>query len=72
VKTGRSDVLDRLQGEVSPIDLFVQVPGIGEELAQRVYEELKVNTLEDLERAAYDGSLQQVEGFGSNVSAPCR
>jgi DNA polymerase (family X) len=65
VKTGRSDVLDRLQGEVSPIDLFVQVPGIGEELAQRVYEELKVNTLEDLERAAYDGSLQQVEGFGS-------
>jgi hypothetical protein len=65
VKTGRSDVLDRLQGEVSPVDLFVQVPGIGEELAQRVYEELKVNTLEDLERAAYDGSLQQVEGFGS-------
>ena len=65
VTTGRSDVLDRLLGEVSPIDLFVQVPGIGEELAQRVYEELKVNTLEDLERAAYDGSLQQVEGFGS-------
>jgi hypothetical protein len=65
VKTGRSDVLDQLQGEVSPTDLFVQVPAIGEELAQRVYEELKVNTLEDLERAAYDGSLQQVEGFGS-------
>ena len=65
VKTGRSNVLDRLQGEVSPTDLFVQVPGIGEELAQRVYEELKVDTLEDLERAAYDGSLQKVEGFGS-------
>ena len=65
VKTGRSNVLDRLQGEVSPTDLFVQVPGIGEELAQRVHEELKVDTLEDLERAAYDGSLQKVEGFGS-------
>lgn len=64
VKTGRSDVLDRLEGEVSPTDLFIQVPGIGEELAQRVYEELKVNTLEELERAAYDGSLQEVAGFG--------
>ena len=30
VQTGRSDVLDRLQGEVSPEDLFVQVPGIGD------------------------------------------
>lgn len=64
VKTGRSDVLDRLEGEVSPTDLFIQVPGIGEELAQRIYEELKVNTLEELERAAYDGSLQEVAGFG--------
>ena len=65
VKTGRSDVLDRLLGEVSPVDLFSQVPGVGEELAQRVHEELEVSTLEDLERAAYDGRLEQVEGFGS-------
>ncbi len=64
VKTGRSDVLDRLQGEVSPPDLFMQVPGIGEELAHRLHEELHVNTLEDLERAAYDGRLAQVNGFG--------
>ena len=65
VKTGRSDVLDRLEGEVSPVDLFVQVPGIGEELAQRVYEALQINTLEDLERAAYDGRLLDVNGFGT-------
>jgi DNA polymerase (family X) len=64
VKIGRSDVLDDLESEVSPENLFVQVPGIGVELAKRVREELKINTLEDLERAAYDGRLGQVQGFG--------
>jgi Holliday junction resolvasome RuvABC DNA-binding subunit len=64
VKIGRSNLLDRLRGEIEPTDLFVQVPGIGEELAERIAEELDVNTLEELERAAHDGRLQQVEGFG--------
>ncbi len=45
VHTGRSSVLDRLQGEVVPGDLFSQVPAIGEELAQRIAGELNINTL---------------------------
>jgi hypothetical protein len=65
VKTGRSDMLARLQGEVSPADLFEKVPGIGGELAQRIADELDVSTLEELEQAAHDGRLQEVEGFGS-------
>jgi Holliday junction resolvasome RuvABC DNA-binding subunit len=65
VKTGRSGLLQRLQGEVSPEALFEQVPGIGETLAHRTVEELDVNTLEELEQAAHDGRLAQVEGFGS-------
>jgi hypothetical protein len=64
VHTGRSDLLDRLQGEVSPEKLFSQVPGIGEELARRISERLDVDTLEELERAAHDGRLGQVKGFG--------
>ena len=65
VKTGRSDMLERLQGEVEPADLFEKVPGIGEELAQRIVDELDISTLEELEQAAHDGRLQEVEGFGS-------
>lgn len=65
VETGRSNLLDRLMGDVEPEELFVQVPGIGEKLARRVSEELDINTLEELERAAHDGRLQEVEGFGS-------
>lgn len=65
VRTGRSDVLERLKGEVSPADLFMQIPGIGEELAERIAEELDVSTLEELEQAAHDGRLGEVEAFGS-------
>lgn len=64
VRTRRSRVLERLQGEFAPTDLFVRVPGIGEELAGRIVEQLGIETLEELERAAHDGRLATVEGFG--------
>lgn len=64
VKTGRSNLLSRLQGEVAPEDLFAQVPGIGDELAERIAKELNIETLEELEQAAHDGRLEEVEGFG--------
>jgi hypothetical protein len=65
VHTGRSDFLDQLEGEVAPGKLFTRVPGIGDELARRIAEQLDISTLEGLEQAAYDGRLQEVEGFGS-------
>jgi DNA polymerase (family 10) len=64
VQRGRSSLLSRLQGEVSPVDVFTRVPGIGKELAQRIADQLGINSLEELELAAHDGSLEQVEGFG--------
>jgi len=64
VRTGRSDILERLKGVVAPGELFTQVPGIGEELAERIARQLDVSTLEELEQAAYDGRLEEVEGFG--------
>jgi DNA polymerase (family 10) len=64
VETGHSGVLDRLQGQVSPEDLFTQVPGIGPELAKRIADELDIHTLAELEQAAHQGRLAQVEGFG--------
>ncbi|MCF8245038.1 MAG: hypothetical protein K9J37_11330 [Saprospiraceae bacterium] len=64
VKTGKSQLLQRLMGEVTPEEVFEQVPGIGPELAQRIVVELGLRTLEDLEQAAHDGRLKQVGGFG--------
>lgn len=64
VKTGKSRLLRRLKGSVSPEDVFEHVPGIGPELAERIVKELDIKTLEELEQAAHDGRLAKVEGFG--------
>lgn len=62
--SGRLGILERLEGQVSPEDLFASVPGIGEELARRIHAELGLDTLEELELAAHDGQLERVPGFG--------
>lgn len=64
VNTGRSEMLDELLSKISPRDLFNKVPGIGEELSQRIVDNLGISTLEDLEQAAYDGRLKKIDGFG--------
>ena len=62
--SGRLRMLERLEGQVSPEDLFASVPGIGEGLARRIHIHLGLETLEELELAAHDGRLQTVPGFG--------
>jgi len=64
VHTGRLRQLDRLEGEVSPEDLFATLPGLGEELAHRIHDVLGIETLEELEVAAHDGRLATVPGIG--------
>ncbi len=62
--TGRLGIVEQLESEVWPGKLFTQVPGIGESLARRIHEELGISTLEELEVAAHDRRLEQVEGIG--------
>jgi ribosomal protein S13 len=68
VRTGQSEMLQRLQGEITPEDLFTQVPGIGTELSKRIVDQLNIQTLAELELAAHDGRLEKVEGFGERRS----
>ncbi len=64
VETGHSSLRDELRGRTSPADLFAQLPGLGTELAERIVDELHIETLPELEQAAHDGRLEKVEGFG--------
>ena len=64
VVEGKSDLLNDLEADVSPAQLFTRVPGIGDDLAQRIVDTLHIHTLEELEEAAHDGRLADVEGFG--------
>ena len=62
---GSSSTAERLRAEVDPERLFSELPGVGEELAQKIVEELDIRSLEELEQAAHDGRLEGVAGFGS-------
>jgi hypothetical protein len=63
--TGGSRLLGRLEGETAAVDPFTDLPGIGEELSERIHHQLGIDTLEALERAAHDGRLGRLEGFGA-------
>lgn len=63
--TGRAGTLDRLREEMPPERLIATVPGVGPRLARQIVESLPIESLEDLEVAAHDGSLRRIEGFGA-------
>jgi hypothetical protein len=69
---GRLPMLDRLRGEADPIALLSTVPGIGSVLAERLHDELGLETLADLEAAAHDGRLENLAGFGAKRLAGIR
>lgn len=63
VQTGKLGVLERLRGQADPVTLLSSVTGIGKMLAERLHDELGINTLEQLEAAAHDGRLVEA-GIG--------
>lgn len=70
--TGRWGRLERLRGSIDPVALFQTIPGIGGRLARRIHDTLHVDTLEALEFAAHDGSLESVPGVGRRRAAAIR
>jgi DNA polymerase (family X) len=71
-RTGRWAQLDRLRGNADPVQLLTLLPGLGHRLAERIHDELHVDTLEALEVAAYDGRLENVAGVGPRRAASIR
>ncbi len=65
VRTGRFGLLERLRGDDVAEKAFATVPNIGPGLAKRIHQQLGIETLAELEAAAYDGRLAQVPGMGA-------
>jgi len=63
--TGRLPMLERLRGASDPEELLMTVPGIGRKTAERLHEELGIDSLEALELAAHDGRLAALPGIGA-------
>jgi Holliday junction resolvasome RuvABC DNA-binding subunit len=71
-ETGRLGLLERLEAETDPVAVLSRVPGVAQELAGRIHSELDVSTLEELERAAHQGRLQEVEGISEKKAQGIR
>ncbi|MCE7984706.1 MAG: hypothetical protein DYG89_26335 [Caldilinea sp. CFX5] len=64
VDSGKLNLLEQLRGTTTPERVLATVTGIGPILAGRIHEQLAIETLAELEAAAYDGRLDRVPGFG--------
>ncbi len=65
VETGTIEELEELRSEL-PIDIadITRIEGVGPKTAGKLYRELGIETLDDLEAAAEAGEIQTVKGFG--------
>ncbi|HEX9942494.1 MAG TPA: DNA polymerase/3'-5' exonuclease PolX [Thermoanaerobaculia bacterium] len=66
VETGTLGFRDQLLAEVprSLIELM-RLPGLGPKKAKKIYDELKVGTVDELEAAAKEGRIAAIPGFGA-------
>jgi len=71
-KTGRWPQLERLRGTLEPEALFRTLPGVGPNLARGLAEDMHLDTLEAVEAAASDGSLDTAKGWGRERVAMVR
>lgn len=68
VTTGSCSLLQRLHKELPPaITELLHIPGLGPKRVKALYHDLDVQTVEQLYRAARDGRIRALPGFGEKT-----
>ena len=68
VTTGSCSLLQRLRSELPPaITELLHIPGLGPKRVKALYHHLDVQTVEQLHRAACDGRIRNLPGFGEKT-----
>ena len=68
LKTHRIDDYDKLKRQIPvQIDELASVEGIGPKMILKLYKELGIKTRVQLEKAAKEGKLEDIEGFGKKT-----
>ncbi len=68
VSSGHCSLLDRLHRELPPaITELLKIPGLGPKRVRALYHDLDVQTTEQLHRAALDGRIRTLHGFGEKT-----
>ena len=66
--TGSSALLERLRKEFpSAITELLRIPGLGPKRVKLLYDELQVQTIDELRQAARSGRIRDVTGFGEKT-----
>ena len=66
--TGRMAYYDRLRAEIPPTLVeIMHIPGVGPKTVQQLHEQLGIESLEDLKRAAEAGTLRDLRGMSSRT-----
>jgi len=68
VSSGHCSLLERLRRELPPaITELLKIPGLGPKRVKALYHDLNVQTVEQLQRAAQDGRIRALHGFGEKT-----
>lgn len=68
VNSGRCSLLERLHAELPPaITELLRIPGLGPKRVKALYHDLDIQTIEQLYRAAHDGRIRVLPGFGQKT-----
>lgn len=67
-QTGHSTLLEKLYTEVPPaLTELLKIPGLGPKRVHALHTELDIRTTEQLQRAALDGRIRELRGFGEKT-----
>jgi DNA polymerase (family X) len=67
-ETGEIPALVKLRGKFPPgLVEMTRLPGLGPKRARRLYEELGIDSLENLREAAVNGRISELKGFGAKA-----
>lgn len=68
LKTGKIKYYEKLRKKM-PVDLenLLTIEGLGPKMIKKLYNKLKVKTIEDLEKAATNHKIRKLEGFGEKT-----
>ncbi|MXW56618.1 MAG: DNA polymerase III, partial [Gemmatimonadales bacterium] len=65
VESGRLAMLDEMAAEIPPgLVELMRLPGVGPKKARKLWDELGVESIDDLEEVASEGRVAELPGFG--------
>ena len=68
IRTGECSYLEELKEELSPglLDIL-EIPRLGPKRVKKIYDELGIDDVDDLEKAAQEHQIQELSGFGKKT-----